>query len=63
MCFFEVLIKISPFVVSQLYQDWWWEMHIRRGMFLEKKHGLDMGGVTHSDSSICVVGVQQEIGR
>ena len=34
-------------------------MHIRQGMFLEKKHGLDMGGVTHSDESICVVGVQR----
>ena len=61
--FYDVLIKTAPFVVSQVYQDWWWEMHIRWSMFLEEKHGLDMSGVTHSDSSICVVGVQQEIGR
>ena len=63
ICFLEVLIKIAPFVAPELYQDGWWEMHIRQGLFLKKKHGLDMGGVTHSNSGICVVGVQQEIDR
>ena len=59
----EVLIKIPLFVASDLCQDGWWEMHIRQGVSLEKKHGLNMGRITHSNSGTCVADCHQEIGR